>query len=161
MKNLIVALLLFTTSLTFAHKEKWDDNKKNWSPLMLAIYKGETKEFKRLIKSNADVNYKVRPDDSNWNLTPLEVAIRMDNEVAVNCLLSTNKILKPESYLMTAAGQNSVRIIELLIQYGANPNETLENGYSVLMMATASGSKEVLECLLKNGGNPNQAEQQF
>jgi len=158
MKNLVLILFLFTSLSTSAHKEKWDDNKQNWSPLMLAIYKGETKEFKKLIEKNVDVNYKTNSKNSNWNLTPLDIAIRKNNEIAVSSLLLTNKILHPEKYLMTAAAQNSVEIINLLIKYGANPKETLENGYSVLMMATGFGSQEVFECLLKNGADPNQAK---
>lgn len=158
MRNLVTTLFLFTSILTFAHKEKWDDNKENWSPLMSAIYNNQTQKFQKLIAKNANVNYVTKSKDSNWNLTPLEVAIRVNNEVAVNSLLLTNKILHPEKYLMIAAGGNSVKIIELLIKYGANPKETLENGYSVLMMSTGFGSNEVFECLLKNGANPNQAK---
>ena len=158
MRSLALTIFLFTSFLTFAHKEKWDDNKDGWSPLMNTIYNGKTKEFQKLIAKNANVNYVAKSKDSNWNLTPMEVAVRVNNEVAVNSLLLTNKIFHPEKYLMIAAGGNSVKIIELLIKFGANPKETLENGYSVLMMATGFGSNEVFECLLKNGANPNQAK---
>ena len=157
MKGTFLLLIFTLTSLTtFAHKEKWDDNKKDWSPLMLAIYNGQTDKVNKLIEQSVDVNFITSGTNSNWRLTALEVAIRKDNDVAVETLLSTNKISKPETYLMTACGQKSAKTIQLLIKYGANPNETLENGYSVSMMAASFGSFEVLECLLKNGANIKQ-----
>jgi len=151
-------LILFTlTSLTtFAHKEKWDDNKKDWSPLMIAIYNGQEEKVNKLIEQNVDVNFLTSGTNSNWRLTALGVAIRKDNDVAVETLLSTNKVSKPETYLMTACGQKSAKAVQLLIKFGANPNDTLENGYSVSMMAASFGSLEVLECLLKNGANLKQ-----
>lgn len=157
MKGAFLSILFILTSLvTFAHKEKWDDNKKDWSSLMLAIYNGKKDKVTDLISQNVDVNFITPGTNSNWRLTALDVAIRKDNEFAVETLLSTNKISKPESFMMTACGQKSAKTIELLIKYGANPNDTLENGYSVLMMAASFGSFEVLESLLKNGANVKQ-----
>ena len=160
MRNGLLILLLSLTTLTaFGHKERWDENKKDWSPLMMAIYKGRTTEFNQLINSGVDVNYVTPGTNSNWRLTALEVAIRMDNETAVNALLLTNKISKPGTFLMTACGQNSVSNVSQLIKYGANPKDILENGYSVLMMAASFGSNEILETLLKQGADVKQTHQ--
>jgi ankyrin repeat protein len=157
MKGAFLLILFTLTSLTtFAHKEKWDDNKKDWSPLMLAIYNGQVDKVNKLIEQNVDVNFITPGTNSNWRLTALEVAIRKDNDVAVEALLSTNKISKPETYLMTACGQKSAKTVQLLIKYGSKPNDTLENGYSVAMMAASFGSLEILECLVKNGANLKQ-----
>ena len=152
MKGAFLLILFTLTSLTtFAHKERWDDNKNDWSPLMLAIYNDQKDKVTDLISQNVDVNFITPGTNSNWRLTALDVAIRKDNEFAVETLLLTNKISKPENFMMTACGQKSAKTIELLIKYGANPNDTLENGYSVLMMAASFGSFGVLESLLKNG----------
>jgi len=157
MKGAFLLILFTLTSLTtFAHKERWDDNKNDWSPLMIAIYNDQKDKVTDLISQNVDVNFITPGTNSNWRLTALDVAIRKDNEFAVEKLLLTNKISKPESFMMTASGQKSAKTIELLIKYGANPNDTLANGYSVLMMAASFGSFEVLECLLKNGAKVNQ-----
>ena len=152
----ILLFFAFTTLTTFAHKAKWDDNKTSWSPLMLAIYNGNTDKFTKLIEQNVDVNFITLGTNNNWRLTALDVAIRKNNEVAVKTLLLTNKISKPDTYLMTACGQKSALIIDLLIKYGANPNDTLENGYAVSMMAASFGSYEVLDELLKHGANVEQ-----
>jgi ankyrin repeat protein len=157
MKGTFLSLLFILTFISaFAHKEKWDDNKTDWSPLMLAIYNGQTEKITDLINQDIDVNFITPGTNSDWCLTALEVAIRNDNEFAVERLLLTNKIYKPESFMMTACGQKSAKTIELLIKYGANPNDTLENGYSVLMMAASFGSFGVLESLLKNCANVKQ-----
>lgn len=52
-----ILFFVFTALTTFAHKVKWDDNKTNWSPLMLAIYNGNTDKFTKLIEQNVDVNF--------------------------------------------------------------------------------------------------------
>lgn len=155
-KIFILLFFAFTSLTTFAHKTKWDDNKTSWSPLMLAIYNGNTDKFTKLIEQNVDVNFITPGTNNNWRLTALDVAIRKDNEVAVKKLLLTKKISKPGTYLMIACGQKSALIIDLLIKYGANPNDTLENGYAVSMMAASFGSYEVLDELLKHGANVEQ-----
>ncbi|MCW3071245.1 MAG: hypothetical protein JWO44_1135 [Bacteroidetes bacterium] len=157
MKNIIALFLLFSVSLScFSNKEAWDDNKDDWSELMLAIYKGQTAEYKKLISEGSDVNFITPGTHSNWSLAAMDVAIRKSNAEAVRILLATHKIKEPGSYMMTACGESSAEIIELLISNGGNPNETLDNGYSVLMMAASFGSAEVLECLLKHKANVNQ-----
>jgi ankyrin repeat protein len=136
-------------------KEKWDDCQDGWSPLMLAIYNDEIDDFIELIKKNVDINFVSESENSNWHLTAIEIAIFKENDFAVKKLLSTNKVSHPEKFLMLACGGENAKIVRLLIEYGANPNETLDNGYSVIMMASSFGSTKVLECLLKNGANPN------
>lgn len=130
----------------------WDDNKKNWSKLMLAIYNGQTNIYRKLLATDADVNKKY----GSMKLTALEVAIYKDDEEAVKVLLNSNKIKKPNNFFMTACGQKSVKNVELLIKYGARVNDTLDNGYSMLMYAASFGSYEILDCLLKNGAKVNQ-----
>ncbi|KQB39112.1 Ankyrin repeat protein [Flavobacterium daejeonense] len=159
MKNLILTILFLTSLLTFAHKDKWDTHKENWSPLMLAIYNGQTENFTRLIKQNVDINY-ITPtkEGSEFRLTALDVAIRADNQKAIKILIETNKISRLNEGLFTAAGAQRASTIELLIKYGANPNYTNDFGHSVLMFATSFGSNEVVKCLVKNGANINHAK---
>lgn len=157
LRPVLIAFLSIVTITSFAHKERWDDNKKDWSELMVRIYNGQTEKYLKLIEAGADLNFITPGVNSNWRLTALEVAIRKDNEVAVTALLKSNKVENPKTYLMVAAGQKSRLNIEQLIQYGANPKDTTENGYSVLMMAASFGSFEVFDCLLRNGAPIEQA----
>jgi len=156
-KAVILLLLVFSTVPVFAHKARWDDNKINWSPLMLAIYNGQTKIFTKLIAQDSNLNY--CPDTSSYlHLTALNIAVRMDDEASVRALLTTKKIQHPESDLMEACSRNNssinnILIVEMLLKYGANPNDTLFNGYSVLMSAASFGTPEALECLLKHAAS--------
>lgn len=136
----------------FAHKDKWDDNRKDWSELMIAVYNGQATQFVKLIKQGVDVNFETK----ETHLTALEVAIRKENEVAVNVLLETKKVKNVKPYLMIACGQHNAANVNQLIKYGASPNDTLSNGYSVLMAASSFGSCEVVEALLKQGAKTNQ-----
>ncbi len=151
LRPVLIALFSIVTITSFAHKEKWDDNKKDWSELMVRIYNGQTEKSLKLTEAGVDLNSITPGVNSNWRLTALEVAIRKENEAAVSALLKSNRVENPKTYLMVAAGQKSRLNIEQLIQYGANPKDTTENGYSVLMMAASFGSFEVFDCLLRNG----------
>jgi ankyrin repeat protein len=151
-------LILFTLMSpdTCANKEKWDSNREDWSPLMLAIYNEQIEDVKNLIGQNVDVNFVTSGVNSRWHLTALEVAIRKEYDSVIEILLLTTRISEPETYLMIACGQRSAKTVELLIKYGANPNDTLENGHSVSVMAASFGSFEILGCLLRNGSNCKQ-----
>lgn len=158
MKKGIVLLLLLISPAILAHGERWDEIKDGWSPLMLAIYHNQTEKISKLVRQDVDLNYLSNSPRSHWHLTALEVAIRMDDFANSKLLLDTKKITNPEKLFLTACAQNNAAIIELLIQYGADPNEQLENGYSALIKATNFGSLQVLETLLKHEANPNHAK---
>lgn len=157
MKGFFLSILFILNSvLAFAHQEKWDENKEEWSSLMIAIYNGKNDEVRELIGQNTNINFITSGKDSNWRLTALDVAIYTNNEYAAELLLLTNKISKPDRFIMTASKQQSANTVLLLLKYGANPNEILSNGYSVLMTAVSFGALEIVECLLNNGANVNQ-----
>jgi len=158
-RTLLLVLLICLNTICFAHKERWDEIKKEWSPLMIAIYKNQLKETITLINSGVNVNFETPGIESVWSLTAIEIAIFKENDIAVSILLHTNKIKNPEKFIFKAAEQNNPKILNLLFLYGAKANDTLENGYSPLMAASSFGSIKVLECLLKYGANVNQTRQ--
>jgi ankyrin repeat protein len=155
MRKLFPFIFLILIGCTNSGKEKWDDYQDGWSPLMIFIYNDETEEFTELLKENVDVNFVSESKYSHWHLTAIEVAIFKENDFAIKKILSTGKVSHPEKFLMLACEGENANIVSLLIKYGANPNETLDNGHSVTMSASSFGSTKVLECLLKNGANPN------
>jgi ankyrin repeat protein len=156
-KIFIIVLLILISPFAQAHNESWDANKTEWSPLMLAVYNGETGRMMFLISQGADVNFATSGAQTHWKLTAMDVAIRKENETAVDKLLSTNRVSNPGKYLMTASGLKSAAIVELLIQRGASPNDTSESGETILMNAVSFGSDAIVEALLKHGANPNKA----
>lgn len=154
-KILCFFVLVIIISCNKHDKERWDDEKEYWSPLMHAVYDNDIEEFTDLINEKADVNFIAKGENTGWELTAMDIALFMNNDVAAEKLLSTGKIKNPNNYIISAAAEDNARNVQLLINYGADPNKSLENGYSALMSAASFGSIEVLECLLKNKANPN------
>jgi len=152
----ILGFLLCAISLS-ANKDRWDAHKIDWSPLMLHIYNHQNDSAKALIESGVDVNYISPNPDTFFQLTALDIALRMNNEECVYSLLNTNKVKLPEESLITACGGKSAKNVDMLIKYGGNPNDTLENGYSALMMASSFGTLEILRCMIEHGADVNHA----
>lgn len=151
----IILLLLFSmTSFQEDNSLRWDYGNEKWTPLMKAIYQGDTKTYSKMIKDGICVTSEFS-QTKNVKLTALDVAIRTNNDVAVGMLLNTKQFPKLNDYLITASGQESVKVLELLFDYGADPNYILENGYTPIFMATKFGSREVLVELLKRSKNIN------
>ena len=156
MKTLITAaFIILLSGACFAHAERWDENRLKWSPLMYAIYNGQKRTAIKLIKRDANLNYD-GATNHHWYLTALTVALFMNREWAVKRLLATKAIDSPNKYLMIACGQKSAINLDRLINYGANPNATLDNGYSPLMAATSFGTDDILACLIKHKANIEQ-----
>src|SRR5690606_10092825 len=132
---------LLSSTVCLAHKEKWDDDKSDWTPLMLAIYNGETETFINLIDKSVNVTYRIK---TSWQLNALNVAIFQNSEIAVKKLVETKKFPKLDSYLESACSQNSVEIVDFLIKRGAKATDT--NGkYSKLMSACSFGTAEIVK----------------
>ncbi len=53
-----------------------------------------------------------------------------------------------------AAAKDGVESLELLLQYGANPEVMNRSGKSPLMIAAATGRKENVEFLISSGADP-------
>lgn len=151
MKKTFLILLILST-LSFIHKEKWDDNKEDWTPLMLAIYNGNAKEFNKIIDKGVDVTYQIK---TSWKLNALNIAVKKNNFEAVAKLVSTKKFPNLQYYFEDACGGKSKLIVDFFISKGVNVNNYSENGHSNLMTACSFGTLEIVESLIKNGAELN------
>ena len=147
-----ILILFILSSLSFLHTEKWDDNKEDWAPLMLAIYNGKTEEFNKLIDKGADVTYRIK---TSWKLNALNIAVKKNNYKAVKKLVATNKFKNLQYYFEDACFGNSKEIIDFFISKGININNYSENGHSSLMSACSFGTTEIVKSLIKNGAELN------
>lgn len=152
---LVFLLLLTVFPAKAAHKNRWDDFKNEWSVLMLQIYHHETEKYLDLIRHSTEeeLNFTSR----SFRVTPLEVAIRTNNDTAARALLETNKIRNPKTFIVVASGCENAAIMKMLLDLGADPNTLVnkKNRYSVLVYAVNFGSLEVVDCLLKHGADVN------
>lgn len=151
MKNTLLILLLLG-NFSFNHKEKWDDNKDDWTPLIYAVYNGNTTEIKELIDEGVDVTYRIK---TSWKLNALNVAVKKNNFEAVKKLVSTNKFKNLQYYFEDSCGQNNTSIVEYFISKRVNVNNYSKNGHSNLMTASSFGTSEIVESLIRNGAKIN------
>lgn len=150
-KIIFILLIILTEFNCLASKDKWDSNKKDWSDLMLSVYKGNYKKMLKLV-SKQDVNYITAK-----GLNALEVAIRKQDTLAMNILFNCGKLQKDtsENLIMLACSYQNLSVVQILFnQHYHLINNT--NGYSPLMSACSFRSKEVVNLLIEKGSNINQ-----
>uniref|UniRef100_A0A3B3ZAA5 Poly [ADP-ribose] polymerase n=1 Tax=Periophthalmus magnuspinnatus TaxID=409849 RepID=A0A3B3ZAA5_9GOBI len=114
-------------------------------PLHNACSFGHAEVVSLLLCQGADPNAR-----DNWNYTPLhEAAIKGKIDV---CISTSQKMLSTPLHL--AAGYNRVRIVQLLLQHGADVHAK-DKGLVPLHNACSYGHYEVTELLLKHGACVN------
>lgn len=138
-----------------------DINSRNrWgqTPLIAAIYSGQTELAKTLIRQGADLG--VGPGTG----TALSAAAMMGDETLVTALLEAGanpNVCDPAvksdgssgyAPLMWAANRGHVGALRLLLDAGANANIQCTLGWTAIMTAQ---SFEVIELLLDRGADPN------
>ncbi|QBZ98782.1 ankyrin repeat domain-containing protein [Flavobacterium sangjuense] len=148
-----ILILFILSSLSFVHKDKWDDHKEGWTPLMLAIYNGNTKEFNKLIDKKADVT--IRAKSPSEPLNALDIAVFKNNFKAVKKLVLTKRFKSLQGYFESSCAQGNRKIVDFFISKGVNVNRYSENGHSSLITACSTSSTEIVEILIKNGAELN------
>lgn len=119
--------------------------------LLIAIDKGQNEIAKALIESGANLD------------TALNRSVAAGNVELANLLLekgvSPNSPIKnPNTYspLMTAAEKANLRLMQILIDKGADVNQKNTEGVTSLEMAAASGNAEAVKLLIDKGANAKQ-----
>jgi len=152
---LFVLLVVFCYSnLTLANKDDWNDNKKEWTPLMCAIYKGKHKKVKKILVKDVNPNY-----TTNKGVTALEIAIRRQDTLSMKMLFDSEKLnVDGDSlyYFDLACSNKSTQVIDILVKriYRLNYLNPPSNSLP-LFTATSFGSIEVLHKLLELGFDIN------
>ncbi|MEI0608264.1 ankyrin repeat domain-containing protein, partial [Brachyspira pulli] len=116
--------------------------------------------FKILVENGFDLESRIKADRSDYDYTPLMIAVYKEDYDMVKYLL--DKGANPntannenKTALMIAIANNNFDISKLLIQQGANINTKDEYGYTALMRAAMIESYEMVKFLLENGANIN------
>jgi ankyrin repeat protein len=141
-------------------------NTSNWD-LAKAVENENEKEIKRLIKDgNANINLQ----ESKFGRTLLHLAVGNDKLISTEILLQEGADLNlkdSEGYTAIQEAtrsinfkKNSFQILELLLNFGANPNDSLvteNNGTIDFFYVPLMGASKNLKCtklLLEKGANP-------
>ncbi|MEI0525256.1 ankyrin repeat domain-containing protein [Brachyspira murdochii] len=116
--------------------------------------------FKILVENGFDLESRIKADSSDYDYTPLMIAVYKEDYYMVKYLL--DKGANPntannenKTALMIANDDGNYDISKLLIQQGANINTQDEYGITALMYATVSGNYEMVKFLLENGADIN------
>lgn len=110
--------------------------KKNWSPLMSAVFFKNMHHIQKFLLEGADVNERVCRQ-----VTPL-------HEAAVNTCM----------FFLGVKGGSPLEACRLLIVNGAEIDSQDEDGLTPLMYATLDGQHEVVELLIQKGAYLNQID---
>lgn len=137
-------------------------NRLGFTPLMMAAKQNETQALRLLIKKGADVNQQ-RPERFEQK-TALHIALEAGNlSVTRTLLLQHARVSRCPNYeynaLHTAVLTDRVDLVELVLCFPQDVDETTDDDCSALMLAAAStelkNQFQIIKLLLQTGANPN------
>ena len=135
---------------TLLHGAEIDSQDKDGrTPLQLAAYFGKQDICIILVRAGADVNLR-----DNMQVSPLYVTVQ-NNYMTIAESLIVNGASNIESFcvagctaLSTACGTGNLRMVKMLLEYGASVNSTKYNGKAPLCMAALNGHRAIVLLLL-------------
>lgn len=118
------------------------------TPLMNAVYNGNTNIINMLLENGADINY------TTDEMTPLIYAAYKGNTNIINTLLENGADINYTNYygmtaLMYAASYNQFEAVKILLENNADTSITDEDGYTALDLAKSEDYKDIVELLKK------------
>lgn len=118
------------------------------TPLMNAVYNGNTNIINMLLENGADINY------TTDEMTPLIYAAYKGNTNIINTLLENGVDINYTNYygmtaLMYAASYNQFEAAKVLLENNADTSITDEDGYTALDLAKSEDYKDIVELLEK------------
>ncbi len=115
--------------------------------LLNASCEGSVEEVKKLLNEGADINVK-----NEFGTTPLELAVVSNNYDVAKLFLELGQNPNGE-YLTTASANGYVKLVKLLLDFGANPDYSTCGENTALMSATAY--PEIVKILIDHKANIN------
>ena len=132
-------------------------NRYGVTPLSLACTNGNAALVELLLKAGADPNAALPGGE-----TPLMTASRVGSVEAVKALLSKGAVVdskderRGQTALMWAAAEGHAKVVEMLIEVGADFRSRLTSGFTPLLFAVREGRSDVVRVLLNAGVNVNE-----
>jgi len=132
-------------------------NRYGVTPLSLACTNGNAEIVELLLNAGADPNAALPGGE-----TPLMTASRVGSLASVKALLSRGATVdnkddrRGQTALMWAAAEGHARVVEMLIEVGADLHHRLPSGFTPLLFAVREGRTDVVRVLLKAGADVNE-----
>ena len=163
MKKLIIFFLITFCILncTFysAKAEKWAKDKREWTPLMKAIFKGNKNEVLSILRTDSlTINYITPLSD----LTAMKIAIRKNKLEIIDILFKQknyiflNKIDSNTSEMFEACIYSKLEVIKYFINCGVNINSEIRSNDTLYALNIISHrSKKDILWVIENGASIN------
>jgi ankyrin repeat protein len=119
----------------------------NYSPLGMAIERGQPDIVKLLLAAGAD------PRNGSLEATALGLAASRGEGEIVQLLIDAKADLnapvaaKGWTALMTAIEREHLEVVELLLQFGANPNAFSDDRHTPILMAAETGDRRIYDAI--------------
>jgi len=132
-------------------------NRYGVTPLSLACTNGNAEIVELLLNAGADPNAALPGGE-----TPLMTGSRVGSLASVKALLSRGATVdnkddrRGQTALMWAAAEGHARVVEMLIEVGADLHHRLPSGFTPLLFAVREGRTDVVRVLLKAGADVNE-----
>lgn len=129
-------------------------NPDGFTPLGLAAFFGQEEVAQRLLAGGADVNQVMESANRN---TALDAAVASGHPEVVRILLEGDadvecRALGGYTPLLKAAFGGDIGLVRLLLDHGADPQATTDEGRMALDIAIERGFEEVAAVLREHGG---------
>ncbi|TVY83746.1 Ankyrin repeat domain-containing protein [Lachnellula suecica] len=133
-----------------------------WSPLSVAAFKGNKRLVEMLLEFGADVSAQ-----AGLHGTVLIAAVNTDHcdhsvvEVIIAAGADVNEETEPEdsshagSALVAAVRRGDIKVVNMLLDHGAEPNSTRSSCYSPLMDAIDAENEPIIDLLIERGADIN------
>jgi uncharacterized protein len=132
-------------------------NRYGVTPLSLACSNGNGAMVELLLLAGADPNAALPGGE-----TPLMTASRVGSLPSVKALLARGAAVESkddrrgQTALMWAAAEGHAKVVEMLIEVGADLHHRLPSGFTPLLFAIREGRTDVVRVLLKAGADVNE-----
>ncbi|HEX4674961.1 MAG TPA: ankyrin repeat domain-containing protein, partial [Steroidobacteraceae bacterium] len=126
------------------------------TPLQWAVYRNDTAEVKRLLKSGAKVG-----EDNNYGASPMQMAAATGNAPILTLLLAAGANVdspnaEGQTALMAVARTGNIEAAKLLLSHGAHVNAVEQwGGQTALMWASARRHPQMMELLISHRADVN------
>jgi ankyrin repeat protein len=126
----------------------------------VAISSGRVETVRLLLAKGADINRRLAAkNDNSYPQYPLHLALLKNSRPVLEVLLAAKPKLevlngRGQTPLLLAIELQTVEMIELLLDAGADPNHEV-NSIRPLMAALSKNNARLIEVLLDHGANPN------
>lgn len=159
MKNIILIMIFFISGIICVKAHTWDKDKRKWTPLMHAVYRGNINQVNQiLLTDSSTINTIIKYP----YLTAMQIAIRKNRLEIINILfknlkyISLDKLNIGSSEIFEACIYGKIDVIKYFLTNGVDINNKVRSSDTLYLINIIShrSTKDLL-FFINNGANIN------